>query len=65
MVTIQEQIKLKLKSPCRATMSCSGFLELKNQRVVLTFMVISAAHSISILSVIGMFLSLWPHNCLL
>ena len=52
-------------------MSCSEFLELntacmvvhmvvhcKNLRVVLNFMVISAAHSINILSVIGMFLLL-------
>ena len=37
----------------------------KNLRVVLTFMVIPVAHSINILSVIGMFLLLWPHNCLL
>ena len=37
----------------------------KNLRVVLTSRSISVAHSINILSVIGMFLLLWPHNCLL
>ena len=34
----------------------------KNLRVVLTVRVISVAHSINILSVIGTFLLLWPHK---